>query len=58
MDCGEQDASDALAAALAALSTALLKCADAELSWMNVLAPLMGAHECIVSVRKIVMRDA
>jgi len=55
MDRKEQEAADALAGALAALSTALLKCSDAELSFMNVIEPLMGAHECIGAVRKVVL---
>jgi hypothetical protein len=58
MNAKEQEAADALAGALAALSTALLKCGKADLSFMNVIEPLMIAHECIGTVRKIVMGEA
>ena len=58
MDLTEQVAADALATALAALNTAILKCGDAGLSFMTVTEPLMGAHECIGQVRKIVMGEA
>lgn len=58
MDHKEQVAADALAGALAALSTAILKCGDADLSFMNVVEPLMDAHQCISEVRNIVMGEA
>ena len=58
MNAKEQEAADALAGALAALSTALMKCGAADLSFMNVIEPLMGAHECIGAVRKVVLGES
>jgi|JI102314A2RNA_FD_contig_51_4458882_length_2336_multi_2_in_0_out_0_4 hypothetical protein len=58
MDRKEQEAADALATALAALSTAIVKCGDAKLSFMNVIEPLMGSHECIGTIRNIVMGES
>ena len=54
MDDKEKTARNALIEAMNAIQRAMLACGDAGLSFMNVVEPLMGAHECVAAVAKTV----
>lgn len=50
----ERAAANALHEAMNAIQRAMLACGDADLSFMNTVEPLMGAHECVAQVAKTV----
>lgn len=54
----ERAALKALHEAQQAIQRAMEACGDADLSFMNTVEPLLGAHECVTAVAWIVQGDA
>lgn len=54
----ERAALKALHEAQDAIQRAMEACGDAELSFMNTVEPLLGAHQCVTQVAFVVQGDA
>ncbi len=54
----ERAALKALHEAQDAIQRAMEACGDARLSFMNTVEPLLGAHQCVTAVARIVQGDA
>lgn len=58
MNDKELSALKALEEAKAAIQRAMEACGDADLSFMNTVEPLLGAHQCVTQVALVVRGGA